>query len=246
MGTRERFASRKIEEVRKEKRPLLVADSPLRMNFDTSMNIQTLSVGPLQENCYLLLGDNQRGVIVDPGDEPERILAEMQRIDLKPQAILLTHAHFDHVGAVAPLVEALGLPVYLHPLDLELYRRSPQSAARWGLQVAQPPEPVIELKAGQVLDFGLGLEVLFVPGHSPGHVAFLGHGHLVGGDVLFRGGIGRYDLPGSNVNDLANSLKALMRLPAETVVWPGHGPSTTIGHEAKTNPYLSELGLDSD
>jgi glyoxylase-like metal-dependent hydrolase (beta-lactamase superfamily II) len=104
---------------------------------------------------------------------------------------------------------------------------------------------VIELSEGQMLDFGLGLQVLFVPGHSPGHVAFWGQGQLMGGDVLFRGGIGRYDLPGSNGQDLAHSLKSLMALPPQTTVWPGHGKSTTIAHEAKTNPYLSELGLDA-
>jgi glyoxylase-like metal-dependent hydrolase (beta-lactamase superfamily II) len=201
------------------------------------MNVHTLTVGPLQENCYLLW-HGRRGVIVDPGDEAERILAEVRRIGFMPEAILLTHAHFDHVGAVAPLVETLGLLVYLHPLDLELYRKAPQSAARWGLSLPQPPEPVVGLEEGQTLNFGFALKVLFVPGHSPGHVAFLGQGHLFGGDVLFRGGIGRYDLPGSNPQDLMKSLKALMELPPETVVWPGHGPSTSIGEEAGSNPYL--------
>jgi glyoxylase-like metal-dependent hydrolase (beta-lactamase superfamily II) len=208
------------------------------------MNILPLTVGPLQENCYLLWQDG-RGVIVDPGDEAGSIMAQVEGLGFKPEAILLTHAHFDHVGAVAPLVQALGLPVYLHSLDLEHYRHAPQSAARWGLQIPQPPEPVIELSEGQRLDFGLGLQVLFVPGHSPGHVAFWGQGQLIGGDVLFRGGIGRYDLPGSNGQDLARSLRSLMALPPQTTVWPGHGKSTTIAHEAKTNPYLGELGLDA-
>jgi glyoxylase-like metal-dependent hydrolase (beta-lactamase superfamily II) len=203
------------------------------------MKVYGFAVGPLQENTYLLVGEDGRGAIVDPGDEPERILAEVRRVGLKPEAILLTHAHFDHVGAVAPLVEALGLPVYLHPADLPLYQSAAQSAARWGLYIPQPPEPTLPLAEGQTLDLGLGLEVLFLPGHAPGHVGFYRPGHLISGDVLFRGGIGRYDLPGSDPQKLFASLQKLTELPPETVVYPGHGPKTTIAEERASNPYLS-------
>lgn len=203
------------------------------------MKVYPLVVGPLQENTYLLVAEDGRGVIVDPGDEPGRILAEVQRVGLKPEAILLTHAHFDHVGAVAPLVEALRLPVYLHPADLPLYRSAALSAARWGLSIPQPPEPIEPLAEGQTLDFGLGLEVLFLPGHAPGHVGFYRPGHLVSGDVLFRGGIGRYDLPGSDPQALFASLQRITRLPPETVVYPGHGPTTTLAEELAGNPYLA-------
>ncbi|WP_027882923.1 MBL fold metallo-hydrolase [Meiothermus rufus] len=202
------------------------------------MEVYTLSVGPLQENTYLLLGPAGRGVVVDPGDEAERILAEARRVGLKPEAILLTHAHFDHVGAVASLVEALGLPVYLHPAELPLYRSAAQSAARWGLSIPNPPEPVVFLTEGQRLDFGLGLEVLFLPGHAPGHVGFYCPGHLFSGDVLFRGGIGRYDLPGSDPKALWASLQKLVQLPPQTMVYPGHGPITTLAQEKADNPYL--------
>lgn len=207
------------------------------------METYTLTVGPLQENTYLLVAKDQRGVIVDPGDEAGRILAEIERVRLRPEAILLTHAHFDHIGAVAPLVEALGLPVYLHEKDLELYRYAPEAAERWGLSVPRPPEPAGLLSEGQALDFGLGLQVLFLPGHAPGHVGFYSAetGNLVSGDVLFKGGIGRYDLPGSNAHDLAASLRRLLELPPQTMVWPGHGPATTLEHEARTNPYLLQL-----
>lgn len=218
----------------------LISSAP-KPHFDLPkhhMNIYTLTVGPLQENTYLLVGLDNRGVIVDPGDEPGRILAEAERVGLLPEAILLTHAHFDHVGAVAPLVEALRLPVYLHPDELMLYRTAPLAAARWGLEVPKPPEPVHWLAEGEKLDFGLGLEVLLVPGHSPGHVAFYGEGQLISGDVLFKGGIGRYDLPGSNPQTLFASLNKLTQLPPHTVVYPGHGPKTTIGQEIETNPYL--------
>lgn len=203
------------------------------------MKVYGLAVGPLQENTYLLVGEDGRGAIVDPGDEPERILAEVRRLGLRPEAILLTHAHFDHLGAVASLVEALNLPVYLHPADLPLYQSAAQSAARWGLSVPQPPEPVEPLAEGQNLDFGLGLEVLYLPGHAPGHVGFYRPGHLLSGDVLFRGGIGRYDLPGSDPGALFASLQRVAKLPPETVVYPGHGPTTTIAAERATNPYLA-------
>ena len=203
------------------------------------MKVYGFAVGPLQENTYLLVGEDGRGAIVDPGDEPERILAEVHRVGLKPEAILLTHAHFDHVGAVAPLVEALGLPVYLHPADLPLYQSAALGAARWGLYIPQPPEPTLPLAEGQTLDLGLGLEVLFLPGHAPGHVGFYRPGHLISGDVLFRGGIGRYDLPGSDPQKLFASLQKLTELPPETVVYPGHGPKTTIAEERASNPYLS-------
>jgi len=202
------------------------------------MKVYGFAVGPLQENTYLLVEEDGRGAIVDPGDEPERILAEVHRVGLKPQAILLTHAHFDHVGAVAPLVEALGLPVYLHPADLPLYQSAALGAARWGLYIPQPPEPTLPLAEGQTLDLGLGLEVLFLPGHAPGHVGFYRPGHLISGDVLFRGGIGRYDLPGSDPQKLFASLQKLTELPPDTVVYPGHGPKTTIAAERASNPYL--------
>lgn len=203
------------------------------------MKVYALTVGLLQENTYLLMGEEGRGVIVDPGEEPERILAEVRRVGLRPEAILLTHAHFDHVGAVAHLVEALELPVYLHPGDLALYQNAAQSAARWGLFIPQPPEPVLPLAEGQQLDFGLGLSVLFLPGHAPGHVGFYSPGHLVSGDVLFRGSIGRYDLPGSDPQALLASLQKLTRLPPQTVVYPGHGPLTTLAEEMAHNPYLT-------
>ncbi|MER3553921.1 MAG: hydrolase [Meiothermus sp.] len=204
------------------------------------MQVHTLTVGPLQENTYLLVGDGHRGVIVDPGDDAERILAEIERVGLRPEAIVLTHAHFDHVGAVAPLEQALKLPVYLHENDLLLYRNAPQSAARFGLSLPAPPEPTECLQEGQRLDFGLGLEVLFVPGHSPGHVAFYADGKLISGDVLFKGSIGRYDLPGSDPQALFRSLGRLSQFPPETVVYSGHGPRTTIGYELERNPYLQQ------
>lgn len=202
------------------------------------MDIHSLSVGPLEENCYFCIAPDLRGVIVDPGDEPKRILAEMDRLNLKPEAILLTHAHFDHVGGVQALVEALNLPVYLNPLDLSFYQNAANSAARFGLTLTTPTAPTLELKDGDFLDFGLGLKVIHLPGHSPGSVGFLHGEHLIGGDVLFKGSIGRYDLPGADRSVLFQSLEKILLLPDQTYVYPGHGGPTTIGEERRTNPYL--------
>ncbi|WP_448566458.1 MBL fold metallo-hydrolase [Thermus sp.] len=198
-----------------------------------------LTVGPLGENAYLV-ETPMGGVFIDPGDEAPRLLALAEETGLTPRAILLTHAHFDHLGAVAPLVEALGLPVFLHPLDLPLYQRAPEMAALFGLAVPPPPPKVEPLEEGMAL---FGFEVFHLPGHSPGHVAFLDRegGQVFSGDLLFRGGIGRYDLPGADPRALFASLRRLLTLPPTTQVHPGHGPSTTLGLEARTNPFLQGL-----
>jgi len=201
------------------------------------MKALALTVGPLQENAYLV--ETPEGAIfIDPGDEAERLLALAENAGLAPRAILLTHAHFDHLGAVAPLVEALDLPVYLHPLDLPLYRRAPEAAARWGLAVPPPPLPTRPLEEGLEV---FGFTVWHLPGHSPGHVAFLRKGEVFSGDLLFRGSIGRYDLPGADPRTLFRSLRRLLTLPPETRIHPGHGPGTTLGLEARTNPFLAGL-----
>lgn len=205
------------------------------------MRVFPLTLGPLRENAYLVEG-KEGVVLIDPGDEPERLLALMAGTGLRPQAILLTHAHFDHVGAVAPLVEALGLPVYLHPSDLPLYERAAEVAAAFGLSLPNPPLPVEPLEEGMRL---FGLTVWHLPGHSPGHVAFLAleeePPRAFTGDLLFRGSIGRYDLPGADREALFRSLRRLLRLPPETQVYPGHGPATALGLEARTNPFLTGL-----
>lgn len=203
------------------------------------MKAYALTTGPLQENAYLV-ETPEGAVFIDPGDDPERLLALAEGAGLNPRAILLTHAHFDHVGAVAPLVEALGLPVFLHPLDLPLYERAAEVAARWGVLIPRPPQEVEPLEEGMAL---FGFEVWHLPGHSPGHVAFLDREgrQVFSGDLLFRGGIGRYDLPGADPKALFRSLKRLLSLPPTTQVHPGHGPSTTLGLEAQTNPFLTGL-----
>ncbi len=203
------------------------------------MEVRSLTVGPLAENAYLVW-QGAKGVLVDPGDEAGRILEAVRAAGFTPEAILLTHAHFDHLGAVAPLAEALGLPVYLHAADLPLYQRAPEIAAGWGLTVPPPPEPAGFLDQG---DEVFGLAVLHLPGHSPGHLAFYRaeDGFVLSGDLLFRGGIGRYDLPGADRAALFASLRRLLTLPGATRVLPGHGPATTLAAERAANPFLKDL-----
>jgi hydroxyacylglutathione hydrolase len=198
-----------------------------------ALRVKPLSLGPLGGRSYLLEEEGE-ALIVDPGGDPEGIFKALE--GLKPRAILLTHAHWDHVGAVAPLVEALGLPIFLHPKDLPLYREAATAAAAWGYSIPQPPLPSGELREGSLGLFEL--EVIHLPGHSPGHVAFYRQGVLISGDLLFRDGIGRYDLPGGSWEELKTSLLRVLQLPGETLVYPGHGPETTLARERAHNPWL--------
>jgi glyoxylase-like metal-dependent hydrolase (beta-lactamase superfamily II) len=147
----------------------------------------------------------------------------------------------DHILGVAPVVEATGVPVYLHPADRPWYDALPEQAERFGLSASAPPPPGMELADGVSITLGgLSFEVRHVPGHTPGHVAFVGHGAAVVGDALFAGSIGRTDLPGGDTETLLSSIRGkLLTLPDETVVYPGHGPPTTIGRERRTNPFLT-------
>ena len=205
------------------------------------MFLQRFTVGPLQENCYLLTDDEtDRAVLVDPGDEAPKLNEALQGFEL--QAIWLTHAHFDHVGALAELQEVYGAPTYLHPADEPLLANAAASAARFGLRLRQPKVDYRPLADAQVLSFaGREVHCLFTPGHAPGHIAFYvpSEGLVLAGDALFQGSIGRTDLPGGDYAQLIKSIRReLLTLPGETVVYPGHGPETTIGREARTNPFL--------
>lgn len=206
------------------------------------MIVKQLSVGMVQANCYLVgCEETHEGVVIDPGDEAERILAEIKAMGLTIKYILNTHAHFDHIMANGPLVKATGAPLALHPLDLPLLRNQ-GGAGFFGLTAPPSPEPDIQLAAGDKIQFGTHtFEVLFTPGHCPGHVTFYEAevGVVFDGDVLFAGGIGRTDLPGGDYASLMQSInEQLMVLPDETTVCSGHGPITTIGQERASNPWL--------
>lgn len=206
-------------------------------------DVRQLTVGPLQENCYII-SDRTSGdaVVVDPGYEAERILAALGAMEVRVQAIWLTHGHTDHVGAVAPLVDALEVPVYMHPADLPLFARAAQTGQLYGMRFDQPEAPDQSLSEGDSVYCGtLAFEVMHVPGHSPGQVAFVAPGLCFSGDLLFRGSIGRTDLPLSDPAAMPESLKRIAALPDDTVVFPGHGEVTTIGEEKLQNPFLMGL-----
>ena len=197
--------------------------------------------GPLQENCFLVADEGSgEAVLVDPGDDGDRLLAAVEAAGLRLVAVWLTHAHFDHVGGLAAIRRRSDAPVFLHPADRPLYDRAQASAAAWGLAVEPPPAPDRELAEGDGVTVGsLRFDVLHTPGHAPGHVSFVGHGVAFVGDVLFAGSIGRTDLPLADPRAMADSLARLAALPPETVVHCGHGPSTTIDRERRTNPFVN-------
>lgn len=206
------------------------------------LHLETYTVGPLQENCTLL-HDETQAILIDPGDEATRLLNALKDKSLSLQAIWLTHAHFDHIGAIAELQEALGdISVYLHPNDTMLFENGYMAAARWEIPFKQPLTTTIPLKDKQILKFAnTETHCIFTPGHAPGHIAFYipSEKAVIAGDALFKGSIGRTDLPMGNHGQLLESIRSrLFTLPDETVVYPGHGPTTTIGFEKKTNPFL--------
>lgn len=207
------------------------------------MKIEAFVVGAFQENCYLLADEASReAVLIDPGDDGERLLAAVRRSGYALTAIWLTHAHLDHVGGIAAIRRQLDVPIYLHPDDRPVYEFAPRAAAMYGLPFEQGPRPDRTLAEGDVLAVGtLAFEVWHMPGHAPGHVIFHGHGVAFGGDVLFAGSVGRTDLPLSDGVAFERTLARMTTLPPETVVLPGHGPETTIADELASNPFLTGI-----
>ncbi len=206
------------------------------------MKVHSLTVGAFEENTWFL-HDEAAGevVMVDPGDEPRRLAAEVDRLGARLVAIWITHGHLDHIGGVAGLKARWpDVPVYAHPLDAPLWQHAPRVAAGYGLPFEAPPPPDHPLAEGDQLAFGgETFAVWHLPGHAPGHVGFLGASVAFTGDVLFAGSIGRTDLPLCDAADMERSLSRLLPLPDALVVHPGHGPSTTIGRERVTNPFLN-------
>jgi hydroxyacylglutathione hydrolase len=205
------------------------------------MKIQSLTVGPLEENCYLLVDEStNRAVLIDPGDEPARILAALRASGATLESIWITHAHFDHVGGLAGVLRALPVPVHMHPLDAPLHEMAVDSALRYGVRIEAPPMPDRELAEGDTLKVGSQeLSVMHVPGHAPGHVAFYNDSVIFGGDCLFAGSIGTTNLPFADRDTLDASVARLIELGDELTLYPGHGPPTTIGRERLTNPFVN-------
>ncbi len=206
------------------------------------MIIHTIPVGITQTNCYVVgCEETQEGVVIDPGANPERILRTLEESGLTIRYVLNTHCHFDHMGANAEIVAVTGAPLALHPAELPILQA--RGGSSWfGVPVKESPLPDVELEDGQVLEVGtLRFQVLHTPGHSPGGVTFYleEEGAAFDGDVLFAMGVGRTDLPGGNWDTLMRSIREILfALPDETVLYPGHGPKTTVGQEKRSNPWL--------
>jgi len=203
--------------------------------------VTRLILGPFQENGYIVT-DPATGAtaVVDPGSDGETVIAEIERTGHELRAIWITHAHVDHIGAIATVKRRWNVPVHLHPLDAPLYRVGGRQAQLYGIPYEEPPAPDAEFADGQTLSLGkLSLSVMHAPGHSPGHVVIHGSGQALVGDCLFAGSVGRTDLPFSNAAQLEASLARIAALPPETIIHPGHGDSSTIGEERISNPFLN-------
>jgi len=205
--------------------------------------IMQLPLGPLQTNCYLLgCEETMEAAVIDPAWDGRHIAETAVEKGYIITHILLTHAHFDHVGGLAELKEETNAPIYIHPDAVSMLQQAGTSAAYFGIALPPPPNADIMLAENDVIKVGnLELNVLFTPGHAPGHVCFYLQAHdvLFDGDVLFQQSIGRTDLPGGDMQTLMDSIRTkLLPLPDQTHVLNGHGPATTIGQEKAMNPFL--------
>jgi glyoxylase-like metal-dependent hydrolase (beta-lactamase superfamily II) len=210
------------------------------------MDVRTFTVGPVQENCHIARLDGAgEAIVIDPGDEAPRLLEAIEALGVDVAAILLTHTHFDHVGAVAPLARATGAEVWCPEIEVPVLADVMRYVPWAGIGPYESYDADHTVAGGETLSLaGMDIEVIFTPGHSPGHVTYsVPAEHAVfSGDVLFEGSIGRTDLPGGDAATLMRTLAALVdALPDETVVYPGHMGTTTIGRERATNPFLAQL-----
>jgi len=212
------------------------------------MILESLAVGPFSVNAYLVADDaTGHAAIVDPGDDVERIVERVRTLGVTPRIVLATHGHLAHVARALDTCDRFSVPFGACPGDAELLAALPERAILFGLPPSAPPRIDVELEDGAAVALGERvLEIFGTPGHSPGSVCFFVRGHagepgaVLTGDVLFRGSVGRTDVPGGSDNELARSIRErLYPLGDETVVLPGHGPATTIGEERRTNPFLA-------
>ncbi len=221
-------------------------DPPRSRKRDEPIDILTFTGGAFAQNTILgICADRRTGLLIDPGAATADALAEARRRELEIAAILLTHAHLDHIEGVALAKKTTGAPIHLHPADRTLYDNAHSQALTFGLSCTPPPPPDHDLVPGDPLEFGgSALEVVHAPGHAPGHVIFVSATHPIAivGDVIFLGSIGRTDLPGGDYHTLIDSIERTIRpLPPNTRLHPGHGPETTAGHEQRTNPFLAPV-----
>jgi hydroxyacylglutathione hydrolase len=210
------------------------------------LDVEMLTVGPVAENCFLLRrAGSDRLLVVDPGEEADRILAAIEATGAKAEAILVTHCHFDHIGAVTPVAEATGAPVYCPEIEVPLLEDIMAFVPWEGFGPFESYKPDEIVRGGETQELaGLELDVVFTPGHSPGHVTYAvrDENALFSGDVLFQGSVGRVDLPGGDGPTLLASIGQLLdNFPDDAVLHPGHMGLTTLGAERATNPFLGSL-----
>lgn len=204
------------------------------------MIIRIIPVGPLEANCFIVADEaTKKAIIIDPGDEPDRILEVLNNEGVSADYIVCTHAHFDHVGAIPEIKKATDAGVIIHRDELEIYNAAQDQGAIWGYEVVPLPEPDIFVEDGDAIEVGgLQFKVLHTPGHSPGSICLFGQDVVITGDTLFAGAVGRTDFYGGDMNKLKTSFERLMALPSATEVLAGHGPNSTIGRERSTNFFL--------
>ena len=206
------------------------------------LRVFVMEVGPLAENTYIVEHvASRQAAVVDPGDEGEEILDRLAERGITLEKILLTHGHFDHVGAVRTLKERTGAKIHIHADDAGRMRTAGRQGGMFGLHVEDPPAPDVLLREGDRVALGdQGFQVLHTPGHTPGHVTFLSGEMAFVGDLIFAGSIGRTDLPGGSFDDLIRAVREkIFVLPDRTVLFPGHGPATTVGEEKRSNPFFA-------
>ncbi len=207
------------------------------------MKIEHIIVGPIQSNCYIVYDEKSLdAMVVDPGDEPAKILKIIKENSLKVIYIVCTHAHFDHIGAVASIKEKTGAKIVINKDDLEIYMGAKDQGAFWGFEIEQPPAPDIFVIEGDDLFVGgLKFKVLHTPGHSPGGICLYSEGIILTGDTVFAGSVGRTDFYGGSIEELKKSFKKIMSLPPETKILPGHGDWSKIVEEKEMNFFIQEL-----
>jgi hydroxyacylglutathione hydrolase len=211
-----------------------------------ALDVEMLTVGQIAENCFLFRKEgSEKALIVDPGEEPERILAAVEEMGVSVEAILLTHCHFDHIGAVAPVAKATAAPVYCPEIEVPILADIMAFVPWAGFGPYESYQADHTVRGGETLELaGLELDVIYTPGHSPGHVTYSVRGEdaIFSGDVLFQGSVGRVDLPGGDGPTLMRSIRGMLDShPDRTTVYPGHMGITTLGAERATNPFLLEL-----
>ena len=201
------------------------------------MIIRRIPLGPLEANCFIVAdGHSRKAMVIDPGDEPDRIMDILKTENLSLEYIICTHAHFDHVGAVPDIKEQTGAAVVIHRDEQEIYYGARDMAAFWGYALDPLPGPDLLAEDGHEIKLGnLTFTVLHTPGHSPGGICLFGEGIVITGDTLFAGSVGRTDFHGGDIQKLRQSFERLMSLPPETAVLAGHGPNSTIGKERAEN-----------